>query len=206
MRVSIVIATYGEERWRDLALERAFPSAKDQGAHEIVVGHDTHLSIGPVRNVLAGKATGDWLCFLDADDELAPGYLGAMERAWEQERGNSPETTALLLTPAISQVRRGRRSNPSFYAEMPLEEGNWLVVGTLISRDLFMEVGGFGDFPHGFEDWALWLKASRNGARIVKVRNAVYVHHVNPHSKHKRLWRNSRRQVEMHERVLAELS
>ena len=27
MKVSIVIATYGEESWRDLAMSRAYPSA-----------------------------------------------------------------------------------------------------------------------------------------------------------------------------------
>lgn len=205
MRVSVIIATYGDEEWRDLALTRAFPSAKDQAAHEIIVGHDTNLAIGPVRNVLAEKATGDWLCFLDADDELAPGYLGAMERAWEQEGGDGPETTALLLTPAIQTVRNGLSFPPGFWARLPLEQGNWLPVGTLIHRDLFSAVGGFGDFPHGFEDWSLWLKASRAGARIVKVRQAVYRHHLNPHSKKTALWQDARRQVETHERVLAEL-
>ena len=184
-----------------MARERAFPSAQNQGAHEIIVGHDTHLSIGPVRNVLAGKASGDWLCFLDADDELAPGYLDAMARALERERGDGP----LLLTPAVSQVRKGRPSRPDFYKEVPLEQANWLIVGTLITRSLFNAVGGFEDYPHGFEDWALWNKASRN-ARVVKVKDAVYVQHVNPQSKHRRGWRDRRWQVETHQRVQAELA
>ena len=204
VKCSIIIATYGDAEWKQLALDRAFPSCENQGAHEIIVGHDTNLSIGPVRNVLASKASGDWLCFLDADDELAPGYLGAMTRALEREREYS-RNDGLLLTPAVSQVRKGRPSHPDFYKEVPLEMANWLIVGTLISKSLFDQVRGFGDYPHGFEDWSLWHKAARAGARVVRVKDAVYIQHVNPHSKHRRGWRNRRWQVETHERVQAEL-
>ena len=207
MRVSIIIATYGDRWWEQLALERAFPSAHDQGAHEIIVGHDDRMSIGPVRNVLAEKASGDWLCFLDADDELAPGYLGAMERAFEQEEGASPRTTALLLTPAVSYVRKNRAAPPKFNDRgIPLSQDNWLVLGTLISRDLFMRIGGFSDYPHGFEDWSCWRKAEMAGARIVKVPGAIYRAYVNPRSKHRQGWRDRRWQVETHQRVAAELA
>jgi glycosyltransferase involved in cell wall biosynthesis len=197
MRVSVIIATYGDRWWEELALERAFPSAHDQGAHEIIVGHDTHLTIGPVRNVLAEKATGDWLCFLDADDELAPGYLDAMAAVGGEN---------VLLTPAVSKVRKGRRSHPTFYPEVPLWQANWLIVGTLLRRDLFKAVGGFNDEPHGFEDWTLWAKCAKAGARVVKVPKAVYIQHVNPQSKHRLGWRDRRWQVETHQRVERELA
>ena len=206
MLISVIIATYGDRWWEQLALERAFPSAHDQGAHEIIVGHDDRLAIGPVRNILAEKASGDWLCFLDADDELAPGYLGAMERALEQEEGASPRTTALLLTPAVSYVRKNRAALPKFNDRgIPLSQDNWLVLGTLISRDLFMRIGGFSDYPHGFEDFSLWNKAWQMGAKIVKVPDAVYRAYVNPHSKHRLGWRNRQWQVATHERVVREL-
>lgn len=216
MSVSIIIATYGDRWWEELALERAFPSAHDQGAHEIIVGHDDHLSIGPVRNVLAEKASGDWLCFLDADDELAPGYIEAMEHSIFPARLTNAMTVAiedveeavrkpLLLTPRVQQIIGGRRRPPRFYPEVNLLSGNWLIVGTLIERELFEKVGGFGDYPHGFEDWSLWYKATKLGAEVVRVKDAVYVQHVNPKSKHRMGWRDRKYQVSTHISVQKEL-
>lgn len=206
VNVSIIIATYGSEDWRALAMSRAYPSALDQGAHEIVVGHDPEGTIAGVRNALTRKAEGDWLCFLDADDELAPGYLGAMERAYEQESG--ADGTPLLLTPAVQRKRKNGQimGRPSFFdRDIPLTDDNWLVLGTLVQRDLFMQAGGFSDYPHGFEDWSLWAKCWKAGAQVVKVPEAIYVYWLNPNSKHKQGWRNHRWQVETHERIRKEL-
>ena len=196
MPVSIVIATYGSEDWRDLAMSRAYPSCIDQGAHEIIVGHDEDATIAQVRNALADKTSGDWLCFLDADDELAPGYIDAMEQVGGDQ---------VLLTPSVQKVRNGRVSPPTFYKEIALNVANWLVVGTLVRRELFMRVGGFGDYPHGFEDWSLWAKCWKAGARPVRVPKAVYIQHVNPNSKHRVGWRDRKWQVATHQQVQKDL-
>lgn len=187
MRVSIIIATYGSEDWRYLALKRAFPSAKDQGAYEIIVGHDDMESLSHVRNTLAQKATGDWLCFLDGDDELAPNYLGAMERAFEQERGHS-SLDGLLLTPAVSFVRSSHKPKARFQREQDLRDGNWLTIGTLISTGTFIDSRGFRDWPL-YEDWDLW---ARSATRIVKVSGAIYYAHYSPTSRNRRAHRAER--------------
>src|SRR3990172_10108928 len=99
MNVSICIATFGDSRWRDLPYSRAYPSALDQGAHEIIMEHQPEGTVASSRNAAAEKAKGDWLCFLDADDELAQGYLSAMRRVYEREQ--LPAGSQLLLTPAV---------------------------------------------------------------------------------------------------------
>jgi len=199
--ISICIATYGSDDWRELAWSRAWPSCQDQGALEVLVFHDPDGTIASVRNELASTAKGDALIYCDADDELAPGYLDAMTRAVERV-GDGPA----LLTPAVSQVRKGKAGAPFFFDRgIPLSQDNWLVVGTLIQRNLFLEVDGFSDYPHGFEDWSLWAKAWKAGAQIIKVPDAIYRYHVNPQSKHKRGWRNRKWQVATHMRVVAEL-
>ncbi len=201
MQVSVLIATYGSEEWHDLAWSRAWPSAQNQGASEVLVFHDPDGTISSVRNELANTAHGEWLLFLDADDELAPGFLDAMRRAYEQEKSCGD---SFLLTPAVQQIRKAQRWRPHFWPEQSLEDGNWLPIGTLVPRDLFIRVEGFPEFPL-YEDWGLWLKCVRAGARIVKVRRAVYVYHYNPDSEHHRRFREQPWQSLEHARVKAEL-
>jgi GT2 family glycosyltransferase len=80
-----------------------------------------------------------------------------------------------------------------------------LVIGTLVHRDLFWEVGGFPEYPHGFEDFALWSKCVRAGAEIVRVPDAVYRYWVNPQSAHRVGWRDKKTQAANHHRVISEL-
>jgi GT2 family glycosyltransferase len=211
VNVSVVIATSGELKWHDLAWSRAYPSAVAQApvpetveiwagspeqvvgverelvpfAVEIVIEHHAMLSVSRARNAAARSASGDWLCFLDADDELEPGYLVAMAEA---NRGTiypavePPWTTA----PPPLFVPNVRRIWPDCSQEGPgiPNLGKWpilneCVIGTLISRRLFDEIGGFRDFA-SLEDYDLFLRAYDAGAALVYVDGAVYRECVNP--------------------------
>lgn len=179
MSVSIVVASHGADRWRQLALSRALPSTEGQGAHEVLVEHDPDATRADVRNRLVGRASGEWIVTLDADDELAPGYVEAIERA-------APDGDA-LLTPAVSYVHRGRTEAPRFWPEVDLYDGNWMVVGTAFPRRLFLEVGGWVTLTgtgvqNEWDDWHLWIRLVAAGAKIVRVPDAVYVAHVSPRS------------------------
>ena len=182
--------------------ERAWPSAMAQEPFQISTFHDPEGTIASARNELGRTARGDWLCFLDADDELAPGYLGAMKRALEREGGDG---ASLLLMPAVSYVHGRKRRSAVMSDIRDLTVDNFLVIGTLVQKELFLRVGGFPDYPHGFEDWAVWAKCWKAGARIVQVPDATYIAHVNPRSKHRMMWRNRRWQLEMHNRIRAEI-
>ena len=184
--ISVVIATYGEWHWDILAQERAVPSVLEQGADQLVWKHYEHASRATSLNCGADDATSNWLIFLDADDELAPGYVGAMRRALEQ----STDGNQSLFTPAVQQIRKGRPGQPFFFPECDFRTGNWLIIGTMISKTLFDEIGGFREHPHGLEDWNLWARAVRAGAKITKVPDAVYRAFYNPRSKHHELSRN----------------
>jgi GT2 family glycosyltransferase len=201
--VSILIATYGEQSWLQMAQNRALPSADSQGAYEVHQGHYPEATIAQARNRLAEDASGDWLIFLDADDELGPGYVTGMMRS--AARKGVPERA--LLTPAVSYWYPGRRraNSPRFLPHCDLSQGNYLVLGTMVQRDLFRQVGGFSDYPHGYEDWSLWAKCWKAGAKVIQVRRAVYIAHVDPNSKHRVAWRDREYQVQMHEQVRRDL-
>ena len=112
------------------------------------------------RNAGARFAAGAYLLFLDADDMLAPTLL---------ER-----TTAILRErPAVAFVYTGMRlfdqddhQWPSVPYDMPtLAIENFVLTQALIRRAAWDQVGGFDTlrFPHGSEDWDLWLRLAAAG-------------------------------------------
>lgn len=168
MTVSVLICTYGEPRWRELAITRALPSAQAQkDALEVRAFHEPNGTLASVRNAAAREAVGSFLCFLDADDELAPGYVAAMREA------GAERSTGALYYPAVQYIY-GRREDPPAMlgANRPLTELNRAVIGTLVPRALFLKLGGFKDLP-ALEDWEMWLRCSRH-VPLVPVPEAVY--------------------------------
>lgn len=161
MDVTVIIATYGAGKWRRLAHERALPSALAQGC-PVIIQHDPDAQLHEVRNRAAAQATSEWLVFLDADDELAPGYVEALGAA-----------SGDLRAPAVSWVTEHHATDPVTLADRDIERLNPCVIGTAIRRDLFTQVGGFADWP-AWEDYALFLKAHRAGASLTHVPDAVY--------------------------------
>lgn len=162
--ISVVVGTFGGPEWQDLAARRAIPSVG--GALEVIPVHADTLA--RARNSGAEWAAGRWLVFLDADDELAPGYLTAMEQA-VAAHGNRSR----LYTPQVQYIFGRKEYAPRFMPEVPVENGNWLVIGTMVPRDVFLEVGGFEEWPL-YEDWALFARMQKAGVPVAKVPAAVY--------------------------------
>jgi glycosyltransferase involved in cell wall biosynthesis len=200
-KITIVITTYGTDDWRELAWSRAYPSTVDQDAHEVIVHHEPDLPIGPARNAAALLASGDHLVFLDADDELAPGYVSAMGQAIRDAK----DPSLILGYPTVRYMRKNRAQPDLLRPVSDLRHDNFMVIGTVIGNDLFRSVGGFSNYDHGYEDWSLWAKAWKAGGVVTPVPLAVYIAHINPQSAHRVRWRNRQEQVAGHMRVQAEL-
>lgn len=179
MDVTVLVATYGDEVWAELARARAVRSAEALG---VPVVHVHGESLHDARNKARHQAATEWLCHLDADDELEPGYFEAMSLA-----------TADLRAPAVRYVRRKQSAPPTVpqvaghehdCTAACLIEGNWLVIGTLVRAELVEQVGGWRDFEWS-EDWDLWLRCKLAGASVEAVPAAVYRAHVRPDSRNR---------------------
>jgi GT2 family glycosyltransferase len=177
MNVACVIGTYGDPDWQDLAMSRAYPSALAAGFDEIEHVHAETLAQARNEGAMR-RTTAEWVVFLDADDELDPEYLAAVRRA-ANRRGHPP---AMLYTPAVSYVRGRKVYRPRFNREVRPQDGNWLVIGTTVPRRLFVDVGGFEEWPL-YEDWALFARMQKAGAEVAKVPTAVYRAHYRPASR-----------------------
>ncbi len=203
--VTVIVATFGDARWERLAQERAVPSALREVAPDRVVQvHDPHGSLAEVRNMGADLARSEWLCFLDADDEIEPGYMAAMAAAapvcpgfdytcpcqdgdachYAEPDPFSPRVPPLLV-PAVRYVDGSGRPGRARVLNdgRPLHVINRAVVGTLVHRALFAEAGGFDPRWPIYEDWALWLRCETLGAPLVDVPGAVYRAHRRPGSR-----------------------
>jgi glycosyltransferase involved in cell wall biosynthesis len=167
---TVCVATYGDPSWVELA-QRAIASAEPQ-APVVHVHGDT---LAGARNAALDLAETEWVVFLDADDELEPGYITTLAAG-----------TADLRAPAVRYVR-GRREREPYVPCVAahrhdceaacLTEGNYLVVGTYARAQLLRDVGGWGDEAL-YEDWSLWLRCHLAGATIETIPAAVYRAHV----------------------------
>ena len=185
MSVSIVIATFGDDAWSELAWSRAYPSALGQ-SDDIVVYHEHGGTLATVRNFGALLAKNEWLVFLDASDELCDGYIEAMQASMtlhlircRNEDYEHPTLVPALFAPALCR--------PGGVPAIP-NAGKWprtseCCIGTMIPRALFRGLGGFRERSDDgtpltmYEDWDVFLRLWDAGAQLVHVPSAVYCAH-----------------------------
>lgn len=173
--VAAIVATCGDDSWAELALTRAVPSVLPIGPDQLIVHHQAKANVCHSRNIAAMAATTDWLLFLDADDELAPGYIDAMRPFMKM--GN----TDCLLAPYVIYVSpEGVRTTPHIPNAGNWPEHNDSVTATMIRRTTFERLGGWHHTYWPWSDWELWLRAEAEGVKRLHVPGAVYVAHQTP--------------------------
>lgn len=175
MSVTIIIATYGDrDHWDRMAMP-ALLSAESQSipADRIIMAHGNTLH--GARNRAAMEANSEWLCFLDADDELDSEYVRAMLAG-----------SGDLRYPRVIKSIDGKRQD--YYTEYfrydNILDGNYMVIGTFVRRTQFLRVKGFRDLPV-YEDWDLWIRCIVDGATPSLVPEAYYVVNERPASRNK---------------------
>jgi len=118
------------------------------------------------RNLGIEHARGDWIAFLDDDDEWLPGKLAAQRVALATEAADVIATNALRSDGSIyftdASIWRPKR--------LDLLKANPIVMSSaLVRRERLLSVGGF---PTDIrvkepEDYAIWLELAGRGARFL---------------------------------------
>jgi glycosyltransferase involved in cell wall biosynthesis len=187
MDATVCIGTYGDEKWIETA-QRAIASVE---ALDLPYQHVHDLTLARSRNIALGRCRTEFVIFLDADDELSPDYIEAMETG-----------TADLRCPAVSWRDRGSRMCAPFVPQVYkhkhactgdcLPEGNFIVIGALVKTRIAKDVGGFKEFEWS-EDWDLWVRCWQAGATIETIPQAIYIAHFDPNSRNRQgtqAWRD----------------
>lgn len=176
VRVSCLIPT--RNRWS--LLQRAVASARAPGVEIVVVDDgstdETALQgpalegvryvrgpgagVAAARNAGAAVARGEWLAFLDDDDEWLPGKL-ERQLSWLEGLGAGFGSTGVLEVSEEGALppRLGPEPGPVPWGR--LLQGNFVCTSTvLLRRQVFLEAGGFDPGLRTSEDWDLWLRAA----------------------------------------------
>lgn len=186
--VSIVVAAYQAERFLADAIRSALGQTHDRvevlvvddgstdrtGAvadewaaedRRVRVVHQPNGGPSAARNAGLRLATGDLLCFLDADDVLLPDKLRLQCRFLDLFPGcdlvySDYYVGDSQLTPTFLVSARP----PPIPMRELLAYRNWFgIMSPLLRARLVEKVGGFDERLRGAEDWDFWVRASGCG-------------------------------------------
>lgn len=191
MKISVIIPTHNRAHVLDRAIESVL--AQTLKASEIVIVDDgstdntaelvrsrfpechyvyqDNQGVSSARNLGIRIASGDWLAFLDSDDEWLPGKQAAQRI----ELGKDTERR-LCHTEEI-WIRNGKRVNAM---QKHAKSGGFIFKqclplcvispsATMIHKSIFEEIGVFDESLPACEDYDMWLRiCSRESVGFVK--------------------------------------
>jgi O-antigen biosynthesis protein len=137
-----------------------------------VVTRAENGNISRATNSAAALAGGEFLCFVDQDDELAPDALGEIALALAA----APDAD-LLYTDDDKIDTGDRRYAPQFKPDWSPELLlSWMYVGhaLVVRRSLFEVLGGFRAGFEGSQDFDFTLRAGERARRVLHVPLVLY--------------------------------
>ncbi|MGR0318708.1 glycosyltransferase family 2 protein [Agromyces sp. ZXT2-3] len=153
-----------------------------EGRRGIELAPIEKAGVAAARNAGSALADTDWICFLDDDDLLDPGYLtriaaeaanGALAMntgywSFAAEAGPGDEFAATTLDECIAAARTAEPRKDLSYLriegrsyDLLLERMRGSMSTTAVRRDILERAGGF---PHGFvtaQDWVMYVNVAR---------------------------------------------
>ncbi len=133
---------------------------------------DRRGGISAATNAALKRATGEFVTFLDHDDELVPHALQSVVRTAERE----PEAD-VIYSDEDKIDETGERFDPFFKPDWSpdlLLSYAYLAHLTAIRRTLVVELGGLRSAFDGSQDWDLAIRATERARRVVHIPDVLY--------------------------------
>jgi glycosyltransferase involved in cell wall biosynthesis len=193
-KVSVIIPNHNYEQYVGLAIqsvmEQSYPAFEiivvDDGStdgsrveidkYEVKKIYTPNFGVACARNEGAKQATGDYLLFLDADDELDRNYLAR----------TVPEMKGDIQVVYTDMRFIGNQNDFCEQPEFSIEEmRRWQVVPSacaLVDKRAWCLVGGF-DHTEIYEDWGFFLRLAINCFNFYHVKEPLFKYRIHGKSR-----------------------
>ena len=139
--------------------------------------------VSVARNVGINAARHEWLLFLDADDWLEPRHLElCLRRARKRDRPDIVHAGWARVTPASERSETQFAPDQRDLFETLTQYCPFAVHACISRTSLVQELGGFDTEIGQCEDFDLWQRAARTGARFGRVDHLLALYRMRPGS------------------------
>jgi glycosyltransferase involved in cell wall biosynthesis len=209
MKISVVIPSFNRAQFVvkaiDSVLSQSFASFEiiviDDGSTDatraalapylskIYYHRQDNSGVSSARNAGVRKAQGDWVAFLDSDDEWTTDYLSTQAmHARKFPQAVAHLTNAVTIYPdgtrsnlfADTGLIRYFKSSPHLFLPRPLrlilKHSPWFLQSTILRRDMLLKVGPFDNDLYIAEDLDVIARAALEGPFTVYDGEMVHVH------------------------------
>jgi glycosyltransferase involved in cell wall biosynthesis/peptidoglycan/xylan/chitin deacetylase (PgdA/CDA1 family) len=175
--------------WRAVVVDDGSSDATRQIAHfaaetdgRISLYGATHSGASETRNFGLGKLDTEWVCFLDADDWLAAEFCQIMLDAARHDV-DLVYCGFRRITPAGDAIDFFSKDFQERGFEFAARQCPTAIHSIIVRRSLVEALGGFDPSLATCEDWDLWQRLARAGARIAAVPEFLAMYQMSERSK-----------------------
>jgi glycosyltransferase involved in cell wall biosynthesis/peptidoglycan biosynthesis protein MviN/MurJ (putative lipid II flippase) len=149
----------------------------------VYVKNDVNLGLAESRNVGLRIASGEYVAFLDADDEYHHQKI-----AFQMCCIGENIAVACNLDNFSSRIFFPQNLEELSWKDIEEVNGLWKIsffnyltgASILISRDTLLKVGGYDNTLRSCEDYDLWLRLLKHGIKVIRIKHSLYFYRFNP--------------------------